>query len=109
MKNLALAAITVFGLSTAAYADGLSFGGSVEYQVEAEKFEATIGTAVSMGAITLSPEVTAYYTEAEDISFDGMDLTASYMMSATTELYATVETDADLEYEEVSVGVAFTF
>jgi hypothetical protein len=53
MKNLALAAITVFGLSTAAYADGLSFGGSVEYQVEAEKFEATVGTAVSMGAITL--------------------------------------------------------
>jgi hypothetical protein len=38
-----------------------------------------------------------------------MDLTASYMMSATTELYATVETDADLEYEEVSVGLAFMF
>jgi hypothetical protein len=109
MKTLIIATAMVAGLSTASFAEGLSFGGAAEYQVEAEKFETTIGTRYAMGDITFSPSVTASYTNADKFTIDGVDFTASYTLTENLAVYGKVEADKDFKYEEATVGVAFNF
>ena len=109
MKTLIIATAMAASLSTSAFAGGLTFGGSAEYQVEAEKFETTVGAAYGMGDITVAPAVTLYYTSADELTFDSVEVTVSYTLTENLAVYGTVEADSDFDYQEATVGVAFNF
>ena len=111
MKSVILA--TTFVLtSTAAFAgDSLlpvPVMGSVEYAVEAETTSFDLGTYVGFGNFGVSP--LANFSDASgSFDFDGAEVTATYMFGSNIDLYATIEADADFEYTEAKVGVAFAF
>jgi hypothetical protein len=110
MKNIVMAAVVATALTTgAANAGEMLFNGSLEYQVEAEKIELNFGSDYVVGDFTVSPVLTAFHTDADKFDFEGADLTVSYSLNATSSLYVTVETDANLEYEEATVGMSFAF
>jgi gamma-glutamyl phosphate reductase len=109
MKNLIIASAIVAASASTAFADGLRWGGATEYQVEAEKFETTFGARYTVGAVTLSPTVTAYYTQAEKFEVESVDFKASYTINENLAVYGKLEGDADFNYEEATVGVAFNF
>jgi|TARA_B110000977_G_C10767814_1_gene373399 hypothetical protein len=109
MKNVILAAIGVTLSTTASFAEGIGFGGNVNYQVEAQTFETNVGATYTMGQMTFSPLMTASYSSANDLEFEGMDFTAAYALNPSMRLYATVEADGDLTYDETTVGLAFNF
>lgn len=111
MKSVFLA--TAFVLtSTAAFAGDtllpVPVMGSVEYAVEAETTSFDLGTFVGFGNFGVSP--LANFSDASgSFDFDGAEVTATYMFGTNIDLYATIEADADFEYSEAKVGVAFAF
>jgi hypothetical protein len=111
MKSVILA--TAFVLtSTAAFAGDMFLPipvmGSVEYAVEAETTSIDLTTYVGFGNLGLSP-LANFSDTSGDFDFDGAEVTATYMIGANIDVYATVEADADFEYSETKVGVAFSF
>lgn len=108
MKTLVIAAAiaTVFGFS--ASAGELAVLGGVEYAIEAETFEATAGVEYATGALTVTPVVTLD-DAAGDVDFVSAEVTVDYAVTRSVSAYATVETDADWEYEETTVGLALKF
>lgn len=113
MKTFAIAAVAALLATTVAHADGLSFIGDAEYQFEAERFETNLGLAYELNSWTFTPMLTADYTDATGMDFVGAELTVAYTIldgdSASLNAYARVETDADFEYSETAIGVAFSF
>ena len=109
MKTLIIAMAMLTTLATASFAEGVRYGGAAEYQVEAEKFETTVGARYGIGNITLSPSVTAYYTAADKFAIDTLDFMASYTLTQNLAIYGKVEADKDFSYEETYIGFAFNF
>ena len=110
-KILALgAAMTLAaGLATAASAEDLSFVGNAEYAFEAEVFSTDLGVQYDIDNWTLVGLVNVEDTSTTDISFTGAELSAAYAVNANVDLYAILETDEDLNYEETTIGTAFKF
>lgn len=111
MKSVILA--TAFVLtSTAAFASDsllpVPVMGSVEYAVEAETTSFDLGTYIGFGNFGLSP--LANFSDASgSFDFDSAEVTATYMFGSNIDVYATIEADADFEYSEAKVGLAFSF
>lgn len=112
MKKIMLATVAVLafaGVANAGAAEPLSFNGYAEYAVEAQNFE--LGTGVSYTADALILNATAVFEKPNGVAidFDHVDLGATYAVATGTELYGKVTLDSDLEYDETTVGVAFSF
>jgi hypothetical protein len=111
MKSVILATAIAMTSTAAFAADGsllpVPVLGSVEYAVEAETISLELGTYIGFGNFGVSPLVNFSGTDA--IDFDGAEVTATYMFGSNFDLYATIEADADFEYTEAAVGVAFAF
>jgi len=103
--GIALAA----GLTTAAFAEDLSFVGSAEYAFEAEAFETKLGGQYDIDNWTFIGLVVAEDTSTTDFDFTGIEVGAAYAVNANVDLYAKLETDGDLNYEETTIGTAFKF
>lgn len=108
MKFLLTTAAATALTTGVASANDLSFKGSLEYAVEAETLEATAGADYTLGKLTLSPVITIADMTG-DIGFDGLAVTAKYAVLEQVTAYAKVEADADLAYEEATLGVSFKF
>ncbi len=104
-------AIALTFLARTASADALGFNAGIEYQVEAETTEMTFGADYSIDAFTISPVLNAAYA-SDSLDFTGADLTVSYglgFLGASTAAYVTVETDANFDYTETTVGMVVDF
>lgn len=109
MKNLVLATASVFGLSGAAYADGMAFNTSAEYAIEAETFTVEGGAAYTMNDFTFSGTLTFEDTQTTDLDFVGIEVGVNYDINDNAAAYVLVEADEDLDYTETTVGIAFNF
>jgi hypothetical protein len=85
-----------------------TFVGSLEYAIEAETFEATAGMEFGIDQWTITP-VIVMNDEFGDFDFSSAELNVSYDASENVDLYITFETDADFDYAETTLGVAFRF
>jgi hypothetical protein len=111
MKTTIITAVALTFIAGTASADALGFNAGIEYQVEAETTEMTLGADYSIDAFTISPVLNAAYI-ADSLDFTGADLTVSYglgFINAGTAVYVTVETDADFDYTETTVGMSIDF
>lgn len=106
MKSVMIAAAALVAFASAASAferpTVLSYG---EYKVEAETFELGAGTEFVLGnGIVLTPMIVALDTANDNFDFDRAELNVSYGVNQNVDLYATIETDADLDYSETTLG-----
>ena len=112
MKNVFIAATAALGFTaTAAAAESLlpvPVMGQMEYATEAETFTLDLGTELTMGPIALTP-IAEMSDAGGEFDFTGADLTASYMIGDSVDLFVTVEGDDEFAHEETSFGVAFKF
>lgn len=110
-KILALGAAVVLaaGLTTAASAQDLSFVGNAEYAFEAETFSTDFGVQYDVNNWTFVGLLNVEDTNTTDLSFTGLELSGAYAVNANIDLYAKLETDEDLNYEETTIGTAFKF
>lgn len=110
-KILALgaAAVLAAGLATAASAEDLSFIGSAEYAFEAEALETKLGAQYDVDNWTFVGLVTVEDTSTTNFDFTGVELGAAYAVNANIDVYAKLETDGDMNYEEATIGTAFKF
>ena len=109
MKTLVIATVAALGLAGAASADGLGVNAYGEYAFEAEAFEIGLGATYGIEALTLSAGVVAVKPNNVSFDVDHLDLGAAYALTGNASLYGNVELNADLEYTESTVGVAFQF
>jgi hypothetical protein len=108
MKTLIIAAAMSLGLATVSSADGLAYVAGAEYAIEAETFEVTAGVEYGVSGFTFAPLVTLN-DAGQDFDFASAELTVSYGVSANLDAYVTVESDADFDYAETTLGVALKF
>lgn len=103
------AAITTF--STAAMAADLGVIGNVEYLLEAEALETTVGVEYDIfNGVVLTAVVDASFNFAtDDANIDGATIAAQYGLTNNIATYVAVDVDGDFEYEELTVGVGFRF
>ena len=110
-KILALGAALAFaaGFSSAVAAQELNFVGSAEYAFEAEAFETKLGAQYDVSNWTFVGLLVAEDTSTTDLDFTGVELVGAYAVNENIDLYAKLETDGDLNYEETTIGTAFKF
>jgi len=110
MKNVMIAAALTLGLTaTVATAGEIAFVGNVEYAFETEVFETNVGVEYATGVWTITPLLSVAYDDVNDLDFAGAEVTVSYEVNTSWDVYGTVEADSDFEYEEFTVGAAFRF
>jgi hypothetical protein len=109
MTNTMMAAVAALTFSAAAANAGdLAYLGGVEYAVEAAAFEATAGVEYGIAGVTITPLLTISDATGE-FDLAAAELTLSYAIVSAVNAYVTVETNADLEHTETTVGVALRF
>lgn len=113
MKTFVLATVAALTLAGTAHAGAgakpLSFSGYGEYAVEAQAFELGAGANYTIDALDFGATAVFVKENGVDLGFDHVDLTAAYVVTTGTELYGKVALDSDLEYDETTVGIAFSF
>lgn len=110
MKNVFAAAAVFLGMTTASFAQDVGFVGYGEYAFEAEAFETGVGMEFGFyDRLVVTPMLTATRTEADGFEFQSVDVTADYTLNETVDLYATLATNSDLEYQDFTVGASFNF
>lgn len=110
MKNLIIAAVVATSFTAgAAYADGLGFGGYGEYAIEAETFEFGLNTSYEIDALTLSAEAVFTKPSGVDLDFTEVTVGASLAVQENVSVYTEVLFDSELDYDEASIGVSFSF
>lgn len=107
MKTSALA--VAFTLTAMTATADVAFVGGAEYAVETEVTEANVGVEFVTGAVTVVPTLTGTYDSTNEFVFTGVEATATYVVIDNVSVYAIVDLDADVEYEDVTVGVSFRF
>lgn len=110
MKNVFLAA-ALATTTTAASAGDLAFLGGLDYTVEAEVLEATVGVEYApefAAGVTITP-VFAFNDAGQEFAFDAASITLGYALDSAVNAYVTIDADKDLNRTETTVGLAFRF
>lgn len=110
MKNVFLSAAMALTATTAS-AGELAILGGLEYAVEAEVTEATVGVEYApafVDGVTLTPVFT-FNDAGQDFAFESVELTVGYAVTGAVDIYATVDADEDFDRTETTVGVSFRF
>ena len=108
MKKVLFATTALFMGTAAAYAGELAYVGGIEYAVEAEVFEATAGVEYGVHNFTFAPAITLN-DAGGDFEFVSAEFTVGYDVNTNVNAYVTIESDADFDYAEATIGVAFRF
>ena len=97
-------------LSTAAFADSLDIEGFgvAEYELEADVVTTTVGADFGVDRWTFTPAI-ALDNDGQDYAFAEAEFTVNYQANDAVNLYGTIETDQDFDYEETTFGVEFRF
>jgi opacity protein-like surface antigen len=109
MKKLLLTTATLFALAGPALAADLSFGAYGEYALEEESISLGVSANYVLGATTLGAELNAIKYNGDELDLDSLDLSVTYAISGTADLYGVVTLDSDLDYDEAVIGIAVTF
>lgn len=109
MKAITLsAAALLVAMSATAQADGIKFAGEVAYSLESESFVAEVGPSLNMYGLSIDPRMHTALS-GTDPSFTGTSVELGYGLSESLSAFGKVSTDKDLSYEDLSVGVRFSF
>lgn len=113
MNTFAIAAAASIFAASSAYAADVTVFGNTEYQIEAERVESNLGLSYGIQNWTFTPLMTLDYTDADNLEFDGAELSISYQFvnkdKVEASAYIRVEADEDFDYSETAVGVSYSF
>jgi len=104
-----LALVTTIAAATSAHAEGLSFNANAEYAIEAGNFEIGAGANYGIGNMDIFANATLLTVGVDSIDLDNVDVGAGYFLTDSTQAYAAVEFDGNMEYTDTVVGVAVSF
>tara|TARA_B100000780_G_C20885419_1_gene352316 strand:+ start:67 stop:396 length:330 start_codon:yes stop_codon:yes gene_type:complete len=109
MKKIILAAALMGGLCSAAYAD-MGISTSAAYKVEAEKWSSSISyTKLAMAGISIVPSIDFEYYDNHPGLFTGANISTSYSISDSLSVSSSLGLDDDWEYDELKIGLGFSF
>ena len=109
MKKLVLISALIGGLASAAYAD-MGISTSAAYKVEAEKWSSSVSyTKLAMAGISIVPSIDFEYYDNHPGLFTGANISTSYSISDSLSVISSLGLDKDWEYDELKVGLGFSF
>lgn len=108
MKTTLMATAAVFAMAGFAVAQPTVVGYG-EYSVEAQTFETGIGAEFIVADSVLITPMIVGSGDVDAFDFDHAEVKASYGLNENIDLYGKVKSDADFNYAETTVGVAFQF
>ena len=109
MKKIVLISALIGGLATAAYAD-MGISTSAAYKVEAEKWSSSVSyTKLAMAGISIVPSIDFEYYDNHPGLFTGANISTSYSISDSLSVSSSLGLDDDWEYDELKIGLGFSF
>ena len=109
MKTLLTAAIMTLG-ATAAFADGFTTNGDIAYSIENDAFAIEVGPTLSMGNVAIEARLNSTMeTSGLNFDFTGASLKGIFALSSNLDAYSKLNMDDSLEYDDLQVGIAFSF
>tara|TARA_B110000908_G_scaffold170528_1_gene230363 strand:+ start:449 stop:811 length:363 start_codon:yes stop_codon:yes gene_type:complete len=111
MKKV-LTATTAFMtlFATAAFADGFTTDGDIAYSIETDAFAIEVGPTLSMGNVAIEARLNStMQTSGFEFDFTGASLKGIVALSSNLDAYSKLNMDNNLEYDDLQVGVAFSF
>ena len=109
MKKLVLISALIGGLASAAYAD-MGILTSTAYKVEAEKWSSSVSyTKLAMAGISIVPSIDFEYYDNHPGLFTGANISTSYSISDSLSVSSSLGLDDDWEYDELKIGLGFSF
>jgi predicted porin len=126
MRNTLLAATVATTLASAAVADvtfvpspvsnptamyDVEFFAVAEYAIEAEQFDGIIGGVYYFDGTDFSvfADMNLVKLDGDEVDISTWDLGAQYAINDNSSAYMVVKFDDDMDYDDVTVGVAFNF
>ena len=86
------------------------FYGFMEYGVETDEADAGLGMNYFLtDDFTLYGEINFIKEDGNDVDFDTFNFGVDYAITYNVSTYAEIEFDADFDYQDVVVGVAFVY
>ena len=109
MKKLVLISALIGGLASAAYAD-MGISTSTAYKVEAEKWSSSVSyTKLAMAGISIVPSIDFEYYDNHPGLFTGANISTLYSISDSLSVSSSLGLDDDWEYDELKIGIGFSF
>ena len=87
----------------------IGVGGELEYSIENSELAMEVGPDISLGDINLSSRLQAIATDEISVDFTGIEVEGSYSIIPAVDLYSTISTTDELKYDDVKIGVRFSF
>jgi len=114
MKKTILASALVVATATAAHAEGglmssIKPDASLEYAMEAEKWSGDMGVTASVFGLSVRPALDFSYKNGDSMTFDGAEIKGTMPLSTGLSAYSTLNLTNKFKYNDITVGVAFSF
>jgi len=114
MKKIILASALVVATATAAHAEGglmssIKPDASLEYAFDASKWSGDMGVTASVYGLSIRPALDFSYKNGDSMTFDGAEIKGTMPLSQGLSAYSTLSLTNKFKYNDVSVGVAFSF
>ncbi len=109
MKSVMIAVTALVAMTGMAMAETPTFVGYSEYAVEANSFEIGAGAELYvLDGFYLTPMVIGN-GDVDAFDFTRAEVKATYVVNENIDVYGKIKTDADFNYDDAVVGVAFRF
>jgi len=109
MKTLLATIALVVGFSAPAAAQEFTFVGDVNYQFNAQQFNATAGVEIEVvDNFFLTPSADFSY-DMTNVTFEGIGVLAEYAVDENWTIYGDLEFDGKMKFDEFTAGVSVRF
>jgi hypothetical protein len=114
MKSLILASALVAVTAVSAHAEGgimssIKPDASVEYAVKAKTWSGDVGVTASIMGISIRPAMDWSYSSGNSIAISGSSIKGTMPLMSGVSAYSKLSLTNGFKYDDVSVGVAFSF
>jgi|TARA_R110001606_G_C15243276_1_gene636522 hypothetical protein len=102
-------ALTSTGAFAQDVAKPLTIDGDIAYSVEKKMFDVEVGPTTSLMGLTIAPRAHMTLDTDMDYNFTGVSTKATYGLSSNLDLYGKINASKNFKYEDITIGVAFSF
>lgn len=82
---------------------------SVEYAFGTQLWKGDIGMTASFSSMSIRPSVDWSYAGSGSVGLDGAKVTSTLPIDSNLSVYSELSLDSDMKYNDVSVGLTYTF
>lgn len=82
---------------------------SVEYAFKTQSWKGDVGMTASFSSMSVRPSLDWSYSSSGSIDVDGAKVTSTLPLHSNLSVYSELSLDSGMKYNDISVGLSYTF